>query len=192
MPGPFFASRYPSFDGTSMLKNNTRNLPVRIVLFLAIIYLIFLAFSIHHGAFFAGDQALKELQAKQIAAGYGFKYLHFLQPQWVQETWKAGYFPLRRPFIYPSPDGYLIVYPPLFQIVSSWFYAVFGWSGLYIIPIGCTLLLLTWITNLLRQTGASPLNIAVSLSILVFCSPLFLYGVMFWEHLPAVLMLFAG
>ena len=159
---------------------------------LTVAYITYLAFSIHEGIFYAGDQALKSLEVKQIAAGYGFKYLHLAQPAWVQDVWKAGYFPLKPPFFYPSSRGYIIVYPPMFQIISSFFYSAFDSKGLYILPILCTFVLLTWVVVLLKRTGATALNIAASIFILVFCSPLILYGVMFWEHLPAVLLLFAG
>jgi hypothetical protein len=176
----------------SLQKLNKNYLIVYLVLLISLGYLIFLACSIHEGIFYAGDQALKSLQVKQIAAGHGFKYLHLGQPDWVKSIWNAGYFPLRPPFFYPSPKGYLIVYPPLFQVVSAFFYARFGGAGLYILPMLCTLILLIWTIQLLKRCGISPVNIALAIFMLVFCSPLMLYGVMFWEHLPAVLLLFAG
>ncbi|HET6256175.1 MAG TPA: hypothetical protein VFE32_19010 [Puia sp.] len=176
----------------SLQKLNKNYLVVYLVLLVSLGYLIFLACSIHEGIFYAGDQALKSLQVKQIAAGYGFKYLHLGQPEWVKSIWSAGYFPLRPPFFYPSPKGYLIVYPPLFQIISAFFYSEFGAAGLYILPMACTLVLLIWFVWLLKRCGIDPVYIALAVFILVFCSPLMLYGVMFWEHLPAVLLLFAG
>jgi hypothetical protein len=165
---------------------------VYFVLLLSICYIAYVACSIHEGIFYAGDQALKSLQVKQIAGGYGFKYLHLPQPGWVQTIWQQGYFPLKPPFFYPSPNGYLIVYPPMFQIISSLFYSTLGSKGLYVLPMLCTLTLLGWTVLLLRRSGVTPFNIALAVFILVFCSPLMLYGVMFWEHLPAVLLLFAG
>lgn len=176
----------------SLQKLNKNYLIVYLVLLISLGYLIFLACSIHEGIFYAGDQALKSLQVKQIAAGYGFKYLHLGQPDWVKSIWNAGYFPLQPPFFYPSPKGYLIVYPPLFQIITAFFYAHFGSPGLYILPMLCTLILLFWTVRLLQRCGIDPLLIALAIFILVFCSPLMLYGVMFWEHLPAVLLLFGG
>ncbi|HLX66562.1 MAG TPA: hypothetical protein VKR41_06190, partial [Puia sp.] len=176
----------------SLQKLNKNYLVVYVVLLISLGYLIFLACSIHEGIFYAGDQALKSLQVKQIAAGYGFKYLHLGQPDWVKSIWNHGFFPLQPPFFYPSPQGYLIVYPPLFQIVTAFCYAHFGSSGLYILPMLCTLILLLWTIVLLKRCGITPVNIAVAIFILVFCSPLMLYGVMFWEHLPAVLLLFGG
>jgi hypothetical protein len=162
------------------------------VLFLSALYIAFLASSVREGIFYAGDQALKSLEVKQIAEGYGFKYLHVTQPDWVCALWKAGYSPLKPPFFYPSQNGYMIVYPPLFQIVSAFFYSRLGSAGLYILPLVCTFLLLGWTAWLLKSSGIKPFSIALGIFILVFCSPLIVYGTMFWEHLPAVLLLFAG
>lgn len=178
---------------SALLQKLNRN--YRIVAFatlLSLLYLGWLATSIHEGVFFAGDQALKSMQVKQIAAGEGFKYVHLGQPEWVKSIWNEGYFPLRPPFFYPSSKRYLIVYPPLFQAATAPFYKQFGSAGLYILPMLCTLLLLGWTILLLKRCGITPVNIALAIFILVFCSPLMLYGVMFWEHLPAVLLLFAG
>jgi|GEM_PF-1089207 hypothetical protein len=176
----------------SLQKLNKNYFVVYLVLLISLVYLIFLACSIHEGIFYAGDQALKSMQVKQIAAGYGFKYLHLGQPEWVRSVWNAGFFPLRPPFFYPSPRGYLFVYPPLFQLMTAFFYAQFGSAGLYFLPMLCTAILLAWTVVLLKRCGFKPVNIALAIFILVFCSPLMLYGVMFWEHLPAVLLLFGG
>ena len=181
-----------TYPGAVIQRLNKNYYVVYFIFLLSICYIAYLAFSIHEGVFYAGDQALKSLQVKQIAAGYGFKYLHLPQPAWVKAVWQAGYFPLKPPFFYPSPNGYLIVYPPMFQIITSFFYTWLGSTGLYVLPMLCTLMLLGWTALLLKRRGITPLNIALALFVMVFCSPLMLYGVMFWEHLPAVLLLFAG
>ncbi len=165
---------------------------VYLVFILSIAYLGFLALSIHEGIFYAGDQGLKALVVKQIAQGYGFKYLHLGQPAWVQSIWNAGFTPLRPPSFYNSPEGYLIVFPPGFQLVSAWLYEKWGIAGLYVIPMLSTVVLMWWFIALMKRSGVRPVMVALGLFVLVFCSPLALYGVMFWEHLPAVLLLFAG
>ena len=176
----------------SFRKLDKSYLPVYIVFFFSLCYLVFLASSIHNGIFYAGDEGIKSMVVKQISAGYGFKYVHMGQPAWVQSIWQAGYIPLRAPFFYPSPSGYVIVFPPAFQIISAYFYSWLGSAGLYIIPILCTLILWVWTVLLLKRCGITTSRIAMALFVLVFCSPLTLYGAMFWEHLPAVLLLFAG
>jgi hypothetical protein len=67
-----------------------------------------------------------------------------------------------------------------------------GSAGLYLLPIGCTLALIGWTAWLLKACDVKPFSIATGVFLLVFCSPLILYGTMFWEHLPAVTLLFAG
>ncbi len=175
-----------------MLKLNRNYLVVYLALLISLVYLGFLAASIHEGIFYAGDQALKSMQVKQIAAGHGFKNLYLDQPGWVKATWDSGYYPLRPPFFYPAGKDYLYVYPPLFQIITAPFYSRFGSAGLYMLPMLCTLIFLFWTIRLLKRCGFGALSVAQAILILVFCSPLMLYGVMFWEHLPAVLLQFAG
>jgi hypothetical protein len=173
-------------------KVRENNLLIYLVLVLSAVYLVYVAFSIREGIFYAGDQGLKALEVKQIAQGYGFKYLNLPQPGWVQAIWKAGFTPLRPPSFYNSPNGYIIVFPPAFQIVSAWLYAKWGTAGLYVIPMLSTIIFLLWFVLLLKRCRIQPIFIALAVFLLVFCSPLALYGVMFWEHLPAVLLLFAG
>ena len=177
---------------TRLCRLRDGNFLIYLVFFLSVGYLAFLSFSIHDGIFYAGDQGIKALEVKQIAQGHGFKYLHLTQPAWVQSIWKAGFTPLRQPTFYNSPNGYLIVYPPAFQIISAWLYGIWGTAGLYIIPMTSTVILLLAFVWVLKRCGIKPMLIALAVFLLVFCSPLALYGVMFWEHLPAVLLLFAG
>jgi len=129
---------------------------------------------------------------KQLAEGHGFKYLYLPQPEWVHTIWDNGFFPLRPPFLYPTPEGYLFVFPPALQIISSFFYSTFGYPGLYIIPIVSTILFWLCMLMLLKRCGLAPWPIAAGLFVLVFCSPLTIYGATYWEHMPAILLLLAG
>jgi hypothetical protein len=162
------------------------------VLFLSLCYLALLISFVHNGIFYSSDGGVKFMTIRQLSEGYGFKYLHLNQPSWVQSIWQQGFFPLRPPFLYPSTDGYMFAFPPAFQIISSFFYARWGYAGLYILPALSMLLLWVCTILLLKRCGVAPSRIALALFVLVFCSPLTVYGSMFWEHAPAVLLLFAG
>jgi hypothetical protein len=162
------------------------------VLFLSLCYLALLLSFIHNGVFYSADGGVKSITIRQLAQGYGFKYVHFNQPSWVQSIWQGGYFPLRPPFFYPSADGYMFVFPPTFQVINSFFYSRLGYPGLYTLPVLSILLLWVCTILLLKRCGISPTGIALALFVLVFCSPLTVYGAMYWEHAPAVLLLFAG
>lgn len=81
------------------------------ILFISLLYIFFLESRVDEGIFYAGDQALKSLEVKQIAAGYGFKYLHLTQPDWVCTLWRAD----------PRPSSWIssIVQPQVFFIFGT-------------------------------------------------------------------------
>jgi hypothetical protein len=165
---------------------------VYLVALFSAVYLAFLASSAQPGVFFSSDGGVKYLVVKQLTEGHGFKYIYLPQPQWVQQIWANGFFPFRPPFLYPSSAGYLFVFPPAFQIISSIFYAHFGDPGLLVIPILSTLLFWLSFILLCRRCDISPPRIAIGLLVLVFCSPLTIYGATYWEHMTAILLLFFG
>jgi hypothetical protein len=171
---------------------NKGYLIVYLVLAAAILYLTFLTTIAHHGVFYSADGGVKFITVKQVSAGYDYKYIHLSQPSWVQSVWQAGYFPLRPPFVYPSSGGYIPVFPPAFQVASAWLYSWMGYRGLYVLPILSMLLLWLFTVLLLRRLEITPAGIALALFMMAFCSPLTIYGAMFWEHGPATLLLFAG
>ncbi|MDO6435067.1 hypothetical protein Q4E93_30915 [Flavitalea sp. BT771] len=160
--------------------------------FVSLCYLAFLVFSNQPGIFFSGDGGMKFMVVKQLQGGHGFKYLYLPQPAWVHEIWSKGFFPFRDPFIYPTPQGDLFSFPPYFQLISAKFYGWFGDAGLYVLPVVSAILLWGVMIVLLRLTGIPDQLVALLLAILVFCSPLTLYGAVYWEHMPAVLLLCAG
>ncbi|HUB61017.1 MAG TPA: hypothetical protein VL978_09960, partial [Puia sp.] len=162
------------------------------ILAAALAWLAYLASTIPNGVFYSADGGVKYMTVKQLAEGHGFKYVYLPQPTWVRSIWEAGYFPLRAPFVYPSSGGYVYVFPPAFQIVSAFLFSRLGYAGLYILPILSIVLLWIFMILLLRRLGITPPRIGLALFILAFCSPLTLYGVMYWEHAPATLLLFAG
>ncbi len=174
-----------------LLGTDGKRIPY-IVYILGVCYIALLASSIQADVFFSGDAGVKYMVVKQIHAGEGFKYLHVTQPDWVKNLWKAGFFPLIQPFTYPSTGGYIISFPPAFQIISSFFYARFGVAGLYIIPVCSILLLWAWFFNLLNYLSKDARRKGLILFVLIFCSPLTVYAVIYWEHTLAVLLLFSG
>jgi hypothetical protein len=174
------------------VKSEKNDLLVYLIFFLSLCYLAFLVSSAQPGVFFSSDGGVKYIVVKQLTEGHGYKYMYLPQPQWVQQIWGNGYFPFKPPFLYASPGGYLFVFPPAFQIISSFFYSRFGNAGLYVIPIVSTVLLWLWVVVLLKRCGIAASRIAAGLFVLVFCSPLTIYGATYWEHMTAILLLFGG
>jgi len=179
--------------GSATLSARTLRLwALYLVYLLSALYLAFLVASTQPGVFFSSDGGIKFLVVKQFSEGHGFKYMDLPHPQWVHEIWGQGFFPFKPPFIYPSPQGHLFVFPPAFPVISSFFYSRMGNTGLYIIPVLSTLLLWLFFTIILYRYGVRPVYIAIALFIMVFCSPLTIYGATFWEHMSAVLFLLGG
>jgi hypothetical protein len=175
-----------------LVKSEKNYLFVYLIFFLSLCYLAFLVSSAQPGVFFSSDGGVKYIVVKQLTEGHGYKYIYLPQPQWVHQIWGDGYFPFKPPFLYPSPEGYLFVFPPAFQLISSFFYSRFGNAGLYVIPISCTVLLWLSVVVLLKRCGIGASRIAAGLFVLVFCSPLTIYGATYWEHMTAILLLFSG
>ncbi|HET6252577.1 MAG TPA: hypothetical protein VFE32_00820 [Puia sp.] len=171
---------------------NKGYLAVILVLVVAAIYLAYLISTIPSGVFYSADGGVKYMTVKQLSEGHGFKYLYLPQPSWVQSIWQDGFFPLRAPFVYPSSHGYMYVFPPAFQVANAFLYSMLGYPGLYTLPILSTVLQWIFMILLLRRLGITPMRIALALFIMAFCSPLTIYGAMFWEHGPAAMLLFAG
>jgi len=176
----------------SFLTFIRRNAFVLIIFFIAIGYLAFLASSTQRGVFFSSDGGMKFMIVKQISQGHGFKYMWLPQPPFVHEIWNAGYFPLKDPFVYATPQGYLYSFPMAFQWINAFFYSRFGYGGLYILPALSAVLLWLFMIILLKYCHLSGNQVAIALFVMVFCSPLTVYGATYWEHLPAVLLLFFG
>lgn len=144
------------------------------------------------GVFFSGDAGLKALLTQQFAEG-GWNFdLRLSAPSWVLELWEQGLYPFTPPYVYKQFHHYFITFPFPFSAITAIFYRVLGYKGLYVVPL--LALWLTWIrffqVGQHLQWRADVL--AIMLSILVFASPLTLYGAMYWEHTLAVGLAFWG
>jgi hypothetical protein len=162
------------------------------VLFAGFVYLCFLAASIQPDVFFQGDGGMKFMVVKQVAGGGDFKNIDLTVPVWVDSIWSQGHFPIKKPFLYPSEEGYTVSFPPGFQIISAQLYKMFGYKGIYIIPIGCLVALWSGMLLLIRRLNSNSVVQAIAMTVLIFCSPATLYGVTYWEHVPAIFLLFCG
>jgi hypothetical protein len=163
-----------------------------LVVLLSCCYLTIITTSNRENVFFSGDGGVKSLVVKQVGAGRGFKFLRLDQPVWVQDIWSAGFFPLRKPFVYPSSAGYLFSFPPLYQIANAVLYRQWGFRAFYLLPFLSALLLWLVSASLLLRLGLGSGRTALLLAMLVFGTPLTVYGAIYWEHMTAVLFLFGG
>ncbi|MEM9152180.1 MAG: hypothetical protein AAGB19_17230 [Cyanobacteria bacterium P01_F01_bin.3] len=172
-------------------------LPVVIILVGIGLTLWMLSFS-RSGVLFSGDGGLKALIAQQLAqqlqtASFPLDVsLNLPAADWVKTVWQEGLYPFSPPFVYSVGAQNFITFPFTFPLVSAPFYALFGDRGLYVVPL--IALWLTWLRfwQIGTRAGWGVMSLCLGLMILIFASPLSLYGGMYWEHTLAVALAFWG
>lgn len=103
--------------------------------------------------------------------------------EWAAQLWAGEAFPFRPPFALASDDGWQLAFALPFLALSAPLYAVFGWPGLYVLPIAATLG--TW-ALVWRRSQAHPQRLAVvAVAVGSFATP---YGATFWEHNLALVL----
>jgi len=102
------------------------------------------------------------------------------------------YNPIPFPFSQVEDDKLYSVFSPVFALVSAVPYALFGQTGLYVLPLIASLVMLVGVGRLAdrintgeaRQSSTVPRHVAVLLAALG--TPIWFYSVAFWEHTIAV------
>lgn len=163
-----------------------------LMLAVGIVFTLGLQLYARGGVFFSGDGGLKALLAQQFAAGNWHFDLRLSAPDWVVELWQQGLYPFTPPYVYERSEQHFITFPFPFPALTAPFYRVLGYKGLYVIPL--LALWLVWIRffQIGRRLKWRADTLAISLGIVVFASPLTLYGAMYWEHTLAVCLVFWG
>lgn len=166
-------------------------LPLVIIL-AGVLFSFYLQWQIPDGVFFSGDAGLKALLAQQLSTGnFRFDLVPPLET-WVRNLWDNSLYAYQEPFVYKIANHYYITFPFTFPLVTAPFYALFGYRGLYIIPVVSTWAI--WITFYFACRGLklNTLSTSLGLFILIFGSPLTIYSAMYWEHTLAVALAFVG
>src|SRR5687767_7929006 len=114
--------------------------PSLLALALGVGWSLYLQTLVRPGVFTTGDLGSKFLLTRQLAEAGLHLDLRLPGDPWVKEPWRQGLHPW--PFAVRQRHGreYLF-YPVTFPIVSAPFYRVFGYRGLYVLP-----LVATWVT----------------------------------------------
>jgi hypothetical protein len=163
-----------------------------LIILAGIIYSLYLFSQVPYGAFFNGDSGLKALLAKQLSSGKLRFDLIPSEQKWVQKLWHQGLYPYEKPFVFYLNNRYYISFPFTFSLITAPLYKLFGYRGLYLIPLVSTWTV--WISfNLICQSfNFNILNTSLGLIALIFASNLTLYSAMYWEHTLAVALCFVG
>ena len=168
------------------------NLLPWVVILAGVAYSLYLVSLVPEGVFFSGDGGLKALLAKQLSRGEFHVDLVQSPEAWIRQLWQQGLYPYEPPFVYHLNDKYFLSFPFPFPAISAPFYALFGYWGLYIIP-----LISTWAIWIIAVVACQRLKFnnwqtCLTLLALIFASNLTVYSAMYWEHTLAVFLSFAG
>ncbi|BAU63380.1 dolichol-phosphate mannosyltransferase [Stanieria sp. NIES-3757] len=163
-----------------------------VIIVVGILFSLFLQGQIADGVYFSGDGGLKALLAQQLAEGK-FRF-DLIPPQevWIQNLWRDGLYPYQEPFVYDVDNKYYITFPYTFPLVTAPFYALFGYRGLYLIPLVSTWIIWFNFAWVCRQLKLNDLITSLGLFALIFTSYLTIYSAMYWEHTLAVALSFTG
>lgn len=156
---------------------------------LGVLFLGVLAFFLHPPLHIAGDGALKHFLIESwIETGRITSEIVWHSPEpWTRDLWRAFHYPFETPFAYEGRA----VFPPFFLLLSLPFFHALGYAGLFVPPALSLVALWAVVLGLLRRMNVTGYPAALALSILIL-SPLTYFGMMFWEHTPGLLALFAG
>ena len=134
--------------------------------------------------FWINDNGCKFMQVESIIES-GFKDFSI---QYPGKEHDPGYEfnPLPAPFGRLENGKLYANYSPVFAVVSALPYKLFGFTGLYLLPLVSALFCLgaVWVlAGMMQGPGQKrPLSVLVA----ALCTPIWFYSVTFWEHMPAV------
>ena len=168
------------------------NLLPWVIILAGVAYSLYLFSLVPEGVFFSGDGGLKALLAEQLSRGEF--HVDLVQPSeaWIRQLWQQGLYPYEPPFVYYLNDKYFLSFPFPFPAISAPFYALFGYWGLYIIPLISTWAIWIFAGVACQRLKFSNWQTCLSLLSLIFASNLTVYSAMYWEHTLAVSLCFAG
>lgn len=97
-----------------------------------------------------------------------------------------NFFPLPSPYVEQTASGYRGIFPALWPALGGASYILLGPSGFYLLP-SLALAGLLWCLFVFLRNSGSPLT--TSWTLVVVASALLFYGLTFWEHGLALLLL---
>jgi hypothetical protein len=166
-------------------------LPLAVIL-VGILYSFYLLQRTPEGLFLSGDGGVKYLLAQQLASGKFQFDLDLPVQSWAAEIWQAGFYPFKPPFAYEILDKYYITFPFTFPMATAPFYRLFGFRGLYLLPLVSTWLLWISFYRVCQKLTFGKWVTSAILIALIFASPLTIYSAAYWEHTLAIALAFGG
>ena len=157
--------------------------PVSAVIFCGILYLLTLAL-LPRDYFWITDNDNKFLQVQSILSS---GYARYDIPWTGQDIDPAFEFnPLPAPFSQVSGGRLYSIFSPVFAALSAVPYHLFGFRGLYLLPLFGSLSLLFGVSRIGALLGLAPAVRHAAVLLAGLATPVWFYSVVFWEHTIAV------
>lgn len=174
------------------LRSWGRRGPAAVLLALGLAYTLLFQCIVEPRTFPQGDNAIKFMLTRQVAAGDWGLALQPVRRVLDSALWHQGFVPFSEALMVPREGRLFPVYPPAFAFLSAPFFALLGFRGLYALP-----LLGTWLVWILAARACVALRLrgvgtGVALALLIFASPVTLNAWLFWEHSAALALAFGG
>lgn len=160
---------------------------------LAVAMLVFVVISLiltPAGVFFSTDGGSKYILTRAFCErAASWPALPYPGRVWDPE---GDFFPIQEAFAVRQAEYYISAFPVYFPMLSSFGLRACGFRGLYIIPLVSALVCLWLAARLGRRLGWSRRMVFWGILLLAFATPFGFYASTFWEHVPALTLLFAG
>jgi hypothetical protein len=134
--------------------------------------------------FWINDNGCKFMQVESIIES-GFKDFSIRYPGKEYDP-SYEFNPLPEPFGRRTGGKLYANYSPVFAVVSAVPYMLFGFAGLYVLPLACALISLYAVWVLSGMLPGPGVKRSLSVLMTVLCTPFWFYSVTFWEHIPAI------
>ena len=131
-------------------------------------------------SFWGNDTENKFLLLKSIVAS-GYRDFSI---RWPGSALDPGleFQPLPPPWSVVRDGKVYSVYSPVFALLSSFPFRAFGFAGLLVLPFCASLLLFAGVARIASRLGTYTAAMPVAIGVAALCTPLWFYGVQFWEH----------
>ncbi len=173
----------------AILKYSKHLYNFRAIIIIAVIYLVTLLFLERRG-FWIVDNANKFIQLQAIDRSDLSNYSIPWSGQSTDPDFR--YNPIPPPFSVVRNNKLFSVYGPLFAIGSLFFFRIFSFFGLYILPFVSSIMMLFGIVEISNTLRLKRTSRNCALFITALCTPIWFYSVVFWEHTIAICLCIWG
>jgi hypothetical protein len=154
-----------------------------------LLYIVLLATYLQPlNGFWSSDQGTKLIQTQSLLLNR-FSTNALIYPGEIYDP-EHRFTPLRGTY-YQHEGQTFSIWSPAFAALSSMPFFLFGYGGLYVVPVAATLVLLALCAVLARSMIGPPWDV-VSVLVLGLASPLAFYSLVFWEHTLSALFITAA